>query len=89
MDEMIAYIFGKMRVTENALNNVGKVMKTQNAINRKLAIGIMLSGVGLIITACIIQEQNNQIEDLIEEVNKLKKPVECENSTCCDTESEN
>lgn len=86
MDEMIAYIFGKMRVTENALKNVGKTLTCQNKINRKLAIGVMLSGIGLIMTATIIQKQNDQIEDLIEEVNKLKKPTE---STEDNTESEN
>jgi len=86
MDEMIAYIFGKMRVTENALNNVGKVMKTQNAINRKLAIGIMLSGIGFIMTAAIIQMQDDKIKQLSEEIEKLKEPAE---STEDNTESEN
>lgn len=85
MDEMFGYVFGKLRVTEDALRKVGNVMKSQNVINKKLAIGIMLSGIGFIMTAAIIQMQDDKIKQLSAEIEKLKESTE---STEGDTESE-
>lgn len=86
MDEMFGYVFGRLKATEGVLKNVGKAMKCQNAINRKLAIGIMLSGIGFIMVGAMMQDQSNKIKQLSEEIEKLKEPTE---STEGDTESEN
>lgn len=81
MDELFGYVFGRLKTTEDALRKVGHVMKCQNAINRKLAIGVALSGVGLIITLACIQEQSDKIAKLNYEIEKLKNPEPTEGNT--------
>lgn len=85
MDEMIGYIFGRLKVSEDALRKINKVLKVQNQINRRSVLfGALVLANGILV-GMHIQEQNEKIKKLSEEIEKMKEPTESQEDS---TESE-
>jgi hypothetical protein len=85
MDEMIGYIFGSLRSSDNAVKGIGKTLKKQEIINRKTTFSILILAAYTTVVAMHYHEQNEKIKSLKKEINDLKEP---KYGNCDNTEGE-
>lgn len=73
MNEMVAYIFGSLRTSENAVKNIRKTLRHQARINRGVAAFALTMTVYVILMELNALEQNKKIEKLNTELEELKR----------------
>lgn len=72
MNEMLNYVFNRMKTSEAALAKLEKTMRKQVRANRRLKL-IAIAGVAYMVWAdAIRREQQEEIERLSNEIEELK-----------------
>lgn len=72
MDEMIRYIFGSLRCSENAVRIFTKAFKQQKSFNRSTVIIAAATTIHLIAQDMDIRRMNDEIENLRTEIKELR-----------------
>lgn len=72
MDEMIRYIFGSLRSSENALGVMAKTLGRQRSFNRNVTFFTLAATAAILIHEHEIRYLNTQIETLKKEVKELQ-----------------
>lgn len=73
MCEMIGYIFGSLKSSEDAVRNIRKALKTQKVVNQGIAIFAWSTIAYMLLELHYDQQQNDKIEKLSNEVKELKR----------------
>lgn len=82
MDEMLGYIFGRLKLSEDALRSINGTLRSQNLLNRRVALFALLVTANIAVMGIHIHEQNEKIKKLSEEIKAMKEPTEsCTGST--------
>lgn len=73
MPEMISYIFGSLRNSEEAIKNINKTLKAQNKINKTVVAFSLATVTYMVIADIQYREQQAKIDALTKEVKALKR----------------
>lgn len=76
MDNMIGYIFGSLRLSEEGLESVRKTLRRQAKLNRKFVIFGLTMGLYASLVHLNIKAQNEKIEKMEAELKELKSMEE-------------
>lgn len=73
MCEMIGYILGSLKSSEDTVRNIRKALKAQKTVNQRIAIFTWGTVAYMLLELHYDQQQNNKIEKLSNEVKELKR----------------
>lgn len=73
MVEMISYIFGSLRTSENSLKQINMALRKQAKFNRAVTTFALVTAVYAITVELYSLEQNKKIEKLSNEIKELKR----------------
>ena len=73
MDEMIGYIFGSLRNSEDAIKLINKALKGQAKLNRQLIGVAVCTTLYMYFNEHESRKSNRKIEALSKEIEELKK----------------
>lgn len=73
MDEMIRYIFGSLRCSENAIRMFTKTLRKQKSFNRSVAILAMVMTLNMFAQYMEICNMYDEIKNLKSEIKELRK----------------
>ena len=73
MVEMLSYIFGSLKASENSIKNIKTTLRSQARINRTVAAFALVVAVYAIALEVHIYEQNKKIQNLDNEIKELKR----------------
>lgn len=71
MNEMLGYVFGNLKITENAIRGVRRSLKEQKKFNRQVIVVL-----GALTGRMVLNEMvlNTKIKKMESEIKKLKTP---------------
>ena len=72
MDEMIRYIFGSLRSSENALGVVAKTLRRQRSFNKNVTVFTLAATAVILIHEHEIRCLNDQIKTMKKEMKELQ-----------------
>lgn len=70
--EMLSYIFGSLKYSEDNIRKMKKILRVQSKLNGQLAIFAVVTTVYLITTELKIREQEKKLNKLNKEIEELK-----------------
>ncbi len=73
MMEMISYIFGSLKASENSIKNIKTTLRNQARINRTVAAFALVVAAYAITLEVHTYEQNKKIQNLDNEIKELKR----------------
>lgn len=73
MDEMIRYIFGSLRCSENAMRVFAKTLRKQKSINRTMSFFAVVATANIVIQGMEITALRDELQNLKKEIKELKK----------------
>lgn len=73
MDEMICYIFGSLRSSENAIRMFTKTLRKQKSFNRSVAILAIVMTLNMFAQYMEICNMYDEIKNLKSEIKELRK----------------
>jgi len=73
MMEMISYIFGSLKASENSIKNIKTILGNQARINRTFAAFAFVVAAYAIALKIHTYEQNKKIQNLDNEIKELKR----------------
>lgn len=73
MYEMIGYIFGSLKSSEDSIKNIKRAIRAQRAVNQGIAIFAWSAVAYMLVELHHDQKQNEKIEKLSQEVKELKR----------------
>lgn len=73
MVEMISYIFGSLKASENSIKNIKTTLRNQARINRTVAAFALVVAAYAITLEVHTYEQNKKIQNLDNEIKELKR----------------
>jgi hypothetical protein len=72
MDEMIRYIFGSLRCSENAMRVFAKTLRKQKSINRTMSFFAVVATANIVIQGMEITALRDELQNLKKEIKELK-----------------
>lgn len=73
MVEMLSYIFGSLKASENSIKNIKTTLRNQARINRTVAAFALVVAAYAITLEVHTYEQNKKIQNLDNEIKELKR----------------
>jgi len=73
MVEMLSYIFGSLKASENSIKNIKTTLRNQARINRTVAAFALVVASYAIALEVHAYEQNKKIQNLDNEIKELKR----------------
>lgn len=73
MVEMLSYIFGSLKASENSIKNIKTTLRNQARINRTIAAFALVVAAYAISLEVHTYEQNKKIQNLDNEIKELKR----------------
>lgn len=73
MNETMNYIFGNLHAMEGVIGHIGKALKNQNKINKRVCTAVVVLTAYAVVTDICIKEQNKKIEELSKQIEELKE----------------
>ena len=72
MDEMIRYIFGSLRCSENAMRVFAKTLRKQKSINRTMSFFAVVATANIVIQGMEITALRDELQNLKKEIKERK-----------------
>lgn len=73
MVEMLSYIFGSLKESENSIKTIKTTLRNQARINRTVAVFALVGAAYAIASEVHTYEQNKKIQNLDNEIKELKR----------------
>lgn len=73
MVEMISYIFGSLKESENSIKNIKTILRNQARINRRIATFAFVVAAYATLLEIHTYKQNKKIQNLDNEIKELKR----------------
>lgn len=72
MEKMIGYIFGSLHASESAIKKIGKTLRNQARINRRVTAFALVASIYAVLMELNFLDQEKRIEQLRKEIKELR-----------------